>query len=286
MNQRIKLWISPEKGNPSITLFLLPGYNPRPAVLIIPGGGYGCVCDQSEGTPVALKFNEMGYHAFVLDYRVAPHSFPAPLEDAVRAVKIIRGNARKWKIIPDRIASCGFSAGAHLAGALGTLTDMVNADAGDRFDVESGVVDAMILSYGVLVYAPWSHQSSWDNLSGNDPVSAAKLSLEKNISGKTPPAFVWATFKDQVVDYRNSVVFAQAMAEKNRPCELHLYPWGNHGMLLGLDTLDVSSWTSDAKHFLDAQWEMRSDPDMVKPRYTNAYQIKSELRDGLTYPKR
>ena len=104
-----------------MTTFLLPTLTPRPAVLVIPGGGYTSVCEKTEGPPAALAFNRLGFHAFVLNYRVAPNRFPAPLEDAVRAVKIIRAHAEEWKIIPDRIVSCGFSAGGHLAGSLGIL---------------------------------------------------------------------------------------------------------------------------------------------------------------------
>ena len=129
----------------------------HPAVLVIPGGGYGCVCSSTEGFPIAEKFNQLGYHAFVLDYRTAPERFPAPQLDAMRAMKMIRANAGCWNVIPDQVASCGFSAGAHLAGSLGILCDDLNASGGDAADDFPHRPDCMILCYGVLVFADWSH---------------------------------------------------------------------------------------------------------------------------------
>ena len=285
MNKKTALWDSKTGCASSITFFPAGDSQPRPAVLVIPGGGYGVVCEETEGSPVALTFNRLGYHAFVLDYRVAPHSFPAPLNDAVRAVRIIRAHAEEWGIIPDRIVSCGFSAGAHLAGSLGILADESHGNAGDGYDSVSGMVDAMILSYGVLVHAPWSHAGSWHNLSGGDEQIEEQCSLERKVSERTPPAFVWATMGDQIVDCRNSIVFAEAMRKAGRPCELHLYPWGDHGMLLGLDTPDVGGWPTAADRFLQAQWAMRADPVEIRRKYTNSYQYQVEIAAGLTPPR-
>lgn len=281
MNETIRLWGEDSACNSSLEPFRLPGGGPRPAVLVIPGGGYGCVCGKTEGTPVALTFNRLGFHAFVLDYRVAPDRFPAPLEDAVRAARIIRGRAEEWGIVPDRIAVCGFSAGAHLAGSLGILAGPQHGLAGDRFDAVPGTVDAMILGYGVLVHAPWSHAGTWKNLTGTDEALAERCSLERRITAKTPPAFVWATMGDQLVDCRNSIRFAEAMLAAKRPCELHLYPYGDHGMLLGLDTFDVRAWPAAAKNFLETQWAFRADPAGMRKKYTNGYQSEAEIAAGL-----
>ena len=282
MKQKIALWNNKSDCNSSITVFPAgDSSQPRPAVLVIPGGAYRVVCEATEGTPIALTFNRLGYHAFVLDYRVAPHTFPDALHDAVRAVKIIRAHAEEWQIIPDRIVSCGFSAGAHLAGSLGILADESFGNAGDEYDSCSGMVNAMILSYGVLVHAPWSHEGSWRNLSGGDKQIVEQCSLDRKISVRTPPAFIWATMGDQIVDCRNSIVFAEAMRKAGRPCELHLYPWGDHGMLLGLDTPDVGSWPMAADRFLQAQWAMRENPEEIRKKYTNPYQYQAEIAAGL-----
>lgn len=282
MPDKIYLWSDCEAVPSSITPFLLPGTEPRAAVLVIPGGAYGGVCRNTEGIPIAKAFNQLGLHAFVLDYRVAPNRWPAPQQDAIRAMRIIRANAEKWNVIPDRIASCGFSAGGHLAGSLGVLTDLVNADNGDSIDRERGDADGMILCYGVLVFESWSHVGTYRNLTGEDPELLKLCSLEKHDLSKAPPAFVWATVTDQLVDYHNSIVFAEAMNAAKRPCELHIYPHGDHGMLLGLETPDVCAWPSAAVNFLQNEWERRDTGCANANRYTNGYQYEAEKRAGLT----
>lgn len=272
----IKLWPGQPELTASITPFLLDGDTPRAAILVIPGGGYGCVCETTEGSPIARRFNELGYHAFVLDYRVAPHRFPAPIQDAMRAVRTIRAHADEWHVIPDRIASCGFSAGGHLACALGVLQSHVNADAGDAIDRQDARVNAMVLCYAVLSLEPWSNVGTAVNLTGDDPDILRLCSLEKQDLSDAPPALVWATAADQLVDCRNSIVFAQAMFAAKRPCELHLFPFGSHGMLLGLDTRDVGAWTQTTRNFLETQWEMRDLDGAPMERYTNAYQAQRE----------
>ena len=281
MIEKIRLWGNDPSCGSTLALFRLPTVQPRPAVLVIPGGGYSGVCERTEGSPVALTFNRLGFHAFVLNYRVAPNCFPAPLEVAVRAVKLIRGHAEEWGIIPDRIVSCGFSAGGHLAGALGILAEPQHGMAGDRYDAVPGTVNAMILSYGVLVYAPWSHAGSWKNLTGGDEKLAEYCSLERHITEQTPPAFVWATMRDQAVDCRNSLVFAEAMLAAGRPCELHVYPYGDHGMLLGLGTRDVIGWPEAARRFLETQWDIAADPEGTREKYTHRYQCRTEIAEGL-----
>lgn len=279
MPNQILLWknrkIETSQPLPSITPFLKDAKK-RPAILVIPGGGYGCVCESTEGTPIALRFNRLGFHAFVLHYRVAPHAYPAPLQDAVRAIRIIRGRADEWHVIPDRIASCGFSAGGHLAGALGILSKDVDASDQDRYDEVRGTPDAMILCYPVISFEPWSHSGSGKNFAGElTRENIERFSLDRHITKETPPAFLWHTVKDQMVSFRNSVQFAQAMAAADRPCELHLYPFGAHGMLQGIGTDDVSSWPALAKNFLATHWSLREHPERME-RYTNAWQGKMQ----------
>ncbi len=259
----LKLWKNlppdPEQLPPSITPFLLPDERPRPAVLVIPGGGYCCVCESIEGTPVARRFNELGYHAFVLNYRCKTHLFPEPQQDALRAMKMIRGNARKWRIIPDRICACGFSAGGHLTACLGTIAQEIDASAGDEFDSVNGVPDVLFLSYPVISLEPWSHADSGKFLFGRDYRKyIKKYSLQHRVTEQTPPTFLWHTVRDQVVPFRNSVYFAEALADAGVPCSLHLYPYGDHGMLLGLDTRDVFKWTQAAVDFAEVQFLRRA----------------------------
>ena len=192
----------------------------------------------------------------------------------MRAVKIIRANAAKWKINDASIAVCGFSAGAHLAGSLGTICGDLDASAQDEADGFLHLPDIMILCYGVLSMAEWSHIGSRDNLLGEKALEMAEMcSLPEHVSAMTPPAFLMHTICDQMVPYRNSIEFANAMAAAGRPCELVLNYWGEHGMLLGKNTLDVISWPEQADRFIKSVLASETEPDFLE-RYTHVYQSR------------
>ncbi len=246
----IKLW--PESRHESgIKPYLLDDGIPHPAILVIPGGGYGGVCEATEGGPVARRFNALGFHAFVLNYRVAPRRFPEPQLDAMRAMRMIRFNADKWGVIADNVAVCGFSAGGHLAACLGTIAVDIPTDGSDPVDQCNCRPDAMLLCYGVLSFASWSHQGTVNNLLGEESERLRDdFSLELQIRPDTPPAFVWHTAEDQMVPYRNSLVFAEAMWEQQCTCELHVFPQGPHGMQLGYGREDITVWPELARAFL------------------------------------
>ena len=155
----------------------------RPAILVIPGGGYAGVCWDYEGIPIADLFDELGYQTFFLDYRTAPNNpWPATLDDAVRAVRLIRGHGAEWGVQPNAIAVCGFSAGGHLAAALGTIAAATTAVAGDRFDTVSPVPDAMLLCYPVILSGEFAHKPSGKNFFCVDettPKQDALFSLDR-----------------------------------------------------------------------------------------------------------
>lgn len=276
MSEKLMLWNDQRRS--FIKPFLLNDGKKHPAVLIIPGGAYRCVCEPAEGAPIAERFNALGLHAFVLVYRVFPHTFPAPQQDAMRAMKIIRGNAGKWNISPDSIGICGFSAGGHLGASLGTaIVENVDCSAGDEFDQPSYRPDFLILSYGVLSFR---NDLAFDSktsryLLGEEEESRNKLhySPDNRVTENTPPCFIWHTIADQLVDYRCSLFFARALAEKKIPFELHLYPFGAHGMLQGIDTPDISEWPQLARRFIALHTqEAGTDPEC----YTHVYQCKAE----------
>lgn len=264
------------------TPYLLEGRHP--AILVIPGGGYGGVCEASEGEPIARRFNELGFHTFVLQYRVAPNRFPKPQQDAIRAMRLIRHNAEEWGVIPNRIAACGFSAGGHLTACLGTITDMIPDAVNDEIDAINPIPDALILSYAVIsVGKATSHRGSAVNLLGPElPEDLVDLcNLSSQVGPDTPPAFVWHTFMDGTVHYRNALDFADAMAKTKRPCELHIFPHGNHGMLLGLGTDDVEKWTSLAASFILQEWEMRDGREeeiLEKYGYGRQFNLENQYR--------
>ena len=238
---------------PYMDTFLLDAAKtPLGAVLVLPGGGYNHRANH-EGDPIARRFNDLGYHAFVLQYRVKPSEFPAPQLDVVRALKIIRANAEKWYIQPDKIAVCGFSAGGHLAGCAGMIADDFSVIQGDEADNFSGKADAMILAYGVLS-VQMTYTERGKVLSAGTPYQDAdgkNIELYSLVDDTTVPAYIWHTATDGAVPVACSVAFAQNMWKHNRTCELHVFPQGPHGRGLGDGMPDIGQWPELAGNFLE-----------------------------------
>lgn len=252
---RIELRYAKTDGfQPYLDTFLLPGCSkPLGGVLVLPGGGYHHRAIH-EGDPVAAAFNALGYHAFVLQYRTAADgaSYPEPLQDLIRAVRIIRAHAEQWRL--DKLAVLGFSAGGHLAAAGTLLANRINADENDEFDRFSGQADAMILCYPVISLTDqWAHRGSGNNLFGENVPDEIKAQANAHllIDGTTPPAFLWHTANDGGVPVKNSVAFAEKMWENDRLCALHVFPDGPHGRGLGLGIKDIRRWPELAADFLE-----------------------------------
>ncbi len=214
------------------------------AVVICPGGGYGHRA-WHEGELIARHFNAHGLHAFVVQYRVTPNHHPKPLDDVSRAVRLVRLNAEKWLVNPDKIAVCGFSAGGHLAASSGVLASPGNPDAENPVDRISSRPNAMILCYAVLSSDPEIyHQGSFKNLLGEDhsEEEANAVSMEKQVDENTPPAFLWHTAEDPGVPAINSLRFAEALGKHKIPYELHVFPEGRHGLGLAQENPHVAVW--------------------------------------------
>lgn len=178
----------------------------RPAVLVLPGGAY-MRCSNREAEPVALAFVAEGYNAYILRYSVMEHAqFPHPLEDADQAMALIRENAEKWNTDPDKIASIGFSAGGHLSGAMGTMG--------------KNRPNAMIMGYAVT--------QAFDGAGLPYPIPG----LCDKVDDQTPPAFLFATYEDELVDIQNTIMMAKALAERKVPFEAHIFQKGKHGLAL------------------------------------------------------
>ena len=192
----------------------LPGYV-RPAVLILPGGGYVFVCAEREGEPIAHGFLARGYNAFVLHYSVArTRVHPAQLQQASLALAFIRAHADTFGIDPHRVFTVGFSAGGHLAGMLATMWHRPEAwrDIGLRFG-ENRPTGAALIYPVVLGDSPFAHHDSFRNLLGADAPSEASLqsvSLEKQADEHAVPLFLFHTSDDATVDVRNSLLLAAA----------------------------------------------------------------------------
>lgn len=214
----------------------------RPAVLICPGGAYAG-CSPREGEPIALQYMAAGYHAFVLDYAVAPaNHYPEPQNNAFDAIRLIRARSGDWGIDPDKIVVMGFSAGGHLAASVATLWDEKPFKTQDK----SNRPNAVLLGYPVISSkAEITHEDSIINLCGNDKVLRQHMSLEDRVTDKMPPCFIWHTFTDQAVSVENSILFAQAMVKAGVPCEMHIYPHGVHGLALANSLTAVDGYYID-----------------------------------------
>lgn len=240
ISQTIGLWAEEQAAEgrckPILDTCILAGTKKRGAVLICPGGGYS-MTSHREAEPIAMQFNAAGLHAFVVYYSVAPSKHPQPLLDVSRAMCIIRENAEKWNIYTDKIAVCGFSAGGHLAASLGVHWYKPYIQEAPGILKGMNRPDALILCYPVISSGPFAHKGSFENLLGNNPDKELlnEMSLELQISKKTPPSFLWHTFDDAVVPVENSLLFAQALRKNNIPFEMHIFPEGVHGLSLATD---------------------------------------------------
>ena len=212
----------------------------RKGLLVIPGGGYECVCSDREGEPIALAFLPYGFNCFVLHYTVArKRTFPAQLIEASAAMKHIKDNAEKYGLDPEKVFAVGFSAGGHLTGSLGTLWHLPQ------------VYDALDMPYGynkpagILMIYPvvtadmrYAHRGSFLALSGIDDPTQEELepmSLEKHVDERSAPLFLVHTSDDACVPVMNSLLMAKAYSAAGKRFELHVYPSAPHGMALGND---------------------------------------------------
>lgn len=202
----------------------------RPCMVVCPGGGYG-MCSQRESEPIALHFLPEGFNVFVITYSVAPHRFPAQLREVAAVMELIYKNAEEWNCDTEKVAIIGFSAGGHLAAHYST---MYNCKEVREVFPESKSVNASVLSYPVITADPEvAHKGSFNNLLGHYPETKEELeyfSCDCQVDENTPPAFIWHTAEDTCVPVQNSLRYATALANHKIPAELHIYPFGGHGL--------------------------------------------------------
>ena len=237
-----KILLRPEEGDAvTLTTYISAEYPshpmpPRPAILVIPGGGYAMCCTDREGEPIAKPFFAAGFNCFVLHYSIEEKAVNSrPLVDASRAMVHIRENAEKYNIDPDRVFVVGFSAGGHPAASLGTLWHEDFAKAYPDMPAGANRPTGMILSYPVISSGPYAHRGSFDNLLGTqDPTEEQNrvYSLEYHVDGHTVPTYIWHTAEDAIVPVQNSILFISALAAAKVPFEAHIFPKGPHGLAL------------------------------------------------------
>jgi len=237
----------------------------RDAMLIIPGGGYDHVCADREGECVALAFGAKGMSCFVLTYSVGKDAiYPRQLLDAARAFLYIKEHAEEYNINPERIFGVGFSAGGHLLGTLTTLHREAEELLGLPTDYLK--LSGSIFSYAVIsAYLSNTHAGTYRNLLKKplDEYTEEEkhhFSIEKHIDENTPPAFIWCTAQDVAVPPAGSLILAEAYVKAGVPVELHLYPYGGHGLALATEFTShniewcvqplASGWVDSAYKFI------------------------------------
>jgi acetyl esterase/lipase len=270
----------------------LLGNQKRPAIVICPGGGY-MKCATQEGEPVAIRFAAMGYHTFVLRYstyfsmesndpfpsakediKVKEHCmFPNPMLEIGKAVLLIKEHANEWNVDEDRIALCGFSAGAHNVAMyanswntefmleyfktspdnLKPVAAILGYIAGDYyFSKMEDIKDQDKMFFRVSYTALLGKQE----LSDED---IERVRPSKHVNSDTPPTFLWATYEDRTVSVKNTLIMAEALADKKIPFEVHIFEEGHHGLSLATQesskvkrqiNQDASKWVSLAEAWL------------------------------------
>ncbi len=230
---------------PELTAYLAKSPNGT-AVIICPGGGYSHLSMEKEGSDVAKWLNSLNISAFVLKYRLGPrYHHPAMLDDAQRAIRIVRARAAANGLRTDRIGIMGFSAGGHLASTAATHFDSGNPKAADPIDRAGSRPDFLILGYAVIsMNSEYTHAGSRTALLGDhpDPKLLDDLSNDQRVTAQTPPTFLFQTNADTTVPAENSVRFYLALRKAGVPAELHIYEQGPHGVGLAPLNATLSSW--------------------------------------------
>lgn len=228
------------------------GNNTGAAVVICPGGGYMIEAMDHEGYNMAEWLTTQGVAGIVLKYRLPYGHDQIPLEDAQRALRIVRQKAAEWGINPSKVGIAGSSAGGHLASTAGTKFDLGKPDSNDPIEKYSCRPDFMLLLYPVITFnEEFGHMGSRTNLigAGNKWELVEKYSNELHVTAQTPPTFFVLADDDNGVPPRNSIEFYLALKKYKIPAEMHIFRDGGHGFGMNKKNLPVDQWPN-----LFAQW--------------------------------
>ena len=239
----------------------------RPTMVVCPGGGYW-MCSEREAEPIALKFLDMGFNVFVIYYSTAengPYRYPTQLTEVAALFDYINKNADELHCNTEKTGIIGFSAGGHLAAHYSNLWD--DELLKNRFGATYKPA-ASVLCYSVISTRT-PHRGSFENLLGHFPETEEEInrfSCEKLVGKQTPPTFLFHTFEDQTVPVQNSIYYAEALADNGVPFEMHIYPYGWHGIStadsLTLDSNNdklpyISDWVIKVKRWLNVLFDLK-----------------------------
>ncbi len=242
---------------PSLTVYVPPaGTANGTSVIVCPGGGYSFLSMTNEGTEIAQRLNGMGITAFILKYRLPndatqPDKSIAPLLDAQQALRLVRQQAPKYSLNPERIGLMGFSAGGHLAATAGT---QFARPVGPKPGPASVRPAFLMLIYPVISFSDsLAHGGSRTNLLGANPTPAqlVQYSADRQVTAQTPPTFLVHAQDDPVVKVQNSLAFYEACLHHHVPAEMHLFAKGGHGFGLHNATT-TDDWSERLREWLAA----------------------------------
>ena len=252
---------------PTLTVFR-PIRSTGTAVIVTPGGAYINLASNHEGRQPADRLSELGVTTFVLKYRLGPtYLYPVPLEDARRAIRLVRSLAPKYGYSPDRIGMMGFSAGGHLTATAGTLPEEGKPQDVDPVEHESSKLNFMVLVYPWLnamqpqVPNPYAQGKLMINYcsvtKGLTQADCQKLDPEytpvKHVNATTPPTWIVHTADDNTVPVMTSVDFFTAMHAAGASCELHVMAHGPHGFGTGGDNPALAGWQDEMVAWMRAR---------------------------------
>ncbi len=221
------------------------------AVVICPGGGYQRLAYEWAGTDVAKWLNSKGIVAVLLKYRLPGSKsniirYKSPLFDAERAIRLTRYHAKGWNIDKVKIGIMGSSAGGHVASTLLTRFGTEKSGVDDDVEKISSRPDFAILLYPVITFTyPYCNEISRESLIGKNPDSSLVeyYSNELHVRDDTPPTFIVHATDDKTVPVENSLLFYEALKQKNIPVEMHIYAKGGHGFSLAIGKEYLQTWT-------------------------------------------
>jgi acetyl esterase/lipase len=251
-----------DEDQPKYTVYAATG-PAHTGVLVCPGGGYQNLAMDHEGQQIAKWLNGYGVTAFVLQYRLGPkYHHPIEMNDAKRAMRMIRSHAHEYSIDPDRLGIWGFSAGGHLAATVSTHSDNGDSKSKDPIELFSSRPDFAILAYPVISFGEYGRTGSLHNLLGDhpDPALVDELSNEKHVTQQTPPTFLFHTADDPVVPVMNSILYFEALKKANVPAEMHIYEHGPHGVGLAFYDPVLSTWPQQLATWLRVHGYLNAKP--------------------------
>ncbi|WP_342645329.1 alpha/beta hydrolase [Mucilaginibacter sp. CSA2-8R] len=239
---------------PSLEVYLpAEGTATGAAVIVCPGGSYKVLTYAGEGVATAKAFAKRGVTAFVLKYRLPDDAITsnktiAPLQDAQRAIKIVREGADKWHLDIHKIGVAGFSAGGHLASTLATHYRQPVIENANNTSLRP---DFLVVVYPVIsMQDSLTHADSRRNLLGNNPTNELKklYSNDLQVDAETPPTYITHAADDKLVDVDNSIMFFESLRRHKVPVEMHIYPKGGHGFIFGMPdwTTPLFTWMQKA----------------------------------------